>query len=229
MTELTAEIREGLLALDTPTVCNALEVVNAARRARGFNIRPFVCVRPTLPPMLGYARTVRIRAAHKPEDRFDADAYYYYIAEGGPCPSIAIIEDIDDTPGYGAHWGEVNTNIHYGLGCLGVITNGSVRDIPDSQPNFQMLAGMVNPSHAWVNVVDWGLTVNVHGMEVSHDDLVHADQHGAVVVPLADAANVIEEAEKIMARERIVIDAAQQPDFNMDKLRAAWKGMAEIH
>ena len=92
-----------------------------------------------------------------------------------------------------------------------------------------MLAGMVNPSHAWVNVVDWGLTVNVHGMEVSHDDLVHADQHGAVVVPLADAANVIEEAEKIMARERIVIDAAQQPDFNMDKLRAAWKGMAEIH
>ena len=229
MTELTAEIREGLLALDTPTVCNALEVVNPARRARGFNIRPFVCVRPTLPPMLGYARTVRIRAAHKPEARFDADAYYSYIAEGGPCPSIAIIEDIDDTPGYGAHWGEVNTNIHYGLGCLGVITNGSVRDIPDSQPNFQMLAGMVNPSHAWVNVVDWGLTVNVHGMEVSHDDLVHADQHGAVVVPLADAANVIEEAEKIMARERIVIDAAQQPDFNMDKLRAAWKGMAEIH
>jgi len=229
MTELTAEIREELLALDTPTVCNALEVVNPARRARGFNIRPFVCVRPTLPPMLGYARTVRIRAAHKPEDRFDADAYYSYIAEGGPCPSIAIIEDIDDTPGYGAHWGEVNTNIHYGLGCLGVITNGSVRDIPDSQPNFQMLAGMVNPSHAWVNVVDWGLTVNVHGMEVSHDDLVHADQHGAVVVPLADAANVIGAAEKIMARERIVIDVAQQPDFDMDKLRAAWKGMAEIH
>jgi len=229
MTELTAEIREELLALDTPTVCNSLEVVNPTRRARGFNIRPFVCVRPTLPPMLGYARTVRIRAAHKPEDRFDADAYYSYIAEGGPCPSIAIIEDIDDTPGYGAHWGEVNTNIHYGLGCLGVITNGSVRDIPDSQPNFQMLAGMVNPSHAWVNVVDWGLTVNVHGMEVSHDDLVHADQHGAVVVPLADAANVIEAAEKIMARERIVIDVAQQPDFDMDKLRAAWKGMAEIH
>jgi regulator of RNase E activity RraA len=229
MTELTADIREGLLALDTPTVCNALEVVNPARRARGFNIRPFFCVRPTLPPMLGHARTVRIRAAHKPEERFDADAYYSYIAEGGPCPSIAIIEDIDDTPGYGAHWGEVNTNIHYGLGCLGVITNGSVRDIPDSQPKFQMLAGMVNPSHAWVNVVDWGLTVNVHGMEVSHDDLVHADQHGAVVVPIADASNVIEEAEKIMARERIVIDAAQRPDFDMDKLRAAWKGMAEIH
>ena len=92
-----------------------------------------------------------------------------------------------------------------------------------------MLAGMINPSHAWVNVVDWGLTVNVHGMEVSHDDLVHADQHGAVVIPVENAADVTTEAERIMAREHVVITAAQSPDFNMDKLRAAWKGMAEIH
>ena len=229
MTNLQPQIRQALLTLDTPTICNALEIVNPERRARGFNIRPFVCVRPALSPILGYARTVRIRAAHKPEERFDADAYYSYIAEGGPTPSIAIIEDIDDTPGYGAHWGEVNTNIHYGLSCQGVVTNGSVRDIPDSQPNFQMLAGMINPSHAWVNVVDWGLTVNVHGMEASHDDLIHADQHGAVVIPVENVADIIAEAERIMARERIVISAAQSPDFNMDKLRAAWKGMAEIH
>ena len=92
---------------------------------------PLSALDPSLNQSLGYARTVRIRAAHKPESRFDADAYYSYIAEGGPIPSVSIIEDVDDTPGYGAHWGEVNTNIHYGLGCLGVVTNGSVRDIPD--------------------------------------------------------------------------------------------------
>lgn len=229
MTELTDELRDGLLALDTPTVCNALEVVDPERRARGFNIRPFVCIRPELGVMLGFARTVRIRAAHRPMQRFDADAYYSYIAEGGSTPSITVVEDMDDTPGYGAFWGEVNTNIHYGLGSLGLITNGSVRDIPDSQPNFQMLAGMVNPSHAYVHAVDWRGTVNVHGMEVSHGDLIHADQHGAVVVPLEHADAVIVEAEKIMARERIVIEASQQPGFNMDKLRRAWSGMAEIH
>ncbi len=229
MTELKSEVRDGLLALDTPTVCNALEAVDPKRRARGFNVRPFVCVRPELGTILGYARTVRIRAAHQPPRRQDTDGYYTYIAEGGPLPSIAVIEDVDEIPGYGAHWGEVNTNIHYGFGCLGVVTNGSVRDIPDSQPKFQMLAGMVNPSHAWVNVVDWGLPVNVHGMEVEDADLVHADQHGAVVIPLESAEAVVEEAAKIMARERIVIKAAQQPGFNMEKLREAFKGMAEIH
>ncbi len=229
MTELDDATRDGLLALDTPTVCNALEAVDVNRRARGFNVRPFVCVRPELPPILGYARTVRIRAAHKPASRPDTDGYYSYIAEGGPLPSIAVIEDVDEVPGHGAYWGEVNTNIHYGLGCLGVVTNGSVRDIPDSQANFQMLAGMINPSHAWVNVVDWGLPVNVHGMEVQDQVLVHADQHGAVVIPMESAAAVVEEAAKIMARERIVIEAAQKPGFNMEKLRAAFKGMAEIH
>ena len=227
--ETSSEIWNALLALDTPTVCNALEVVNPGRRAWGFNIRPFVCVRPALSPMLGFARTVRIRAAHRPAKRMDADGYYQYIAEGGPMPRIAIVQDVDDTPGYGAYWGEVNTNIHFGLGCLGVVTNGSVRDIPDSQEKFQMLAGMINPSHAFVNVVDWGGDVNVHGMEVSHANLVHADMHGAVVVPAGDAEAIVEEAAKIMAREHIVIEASQKPGFNMEKLREAWKGQAEIH
>lgn len=223
------DVWNGLLQLDTPTVCNALEVVNPKRRARGFNVRPFVCIRPELGSMLGFARTLRIRAAHRPTTSVDRDNYYSYIAEGGPAPSITIVQDLDDTPGYGAFWGEVNTNIHYGLGSLGVITNGSVRDIPDSQPKFQMLAGMVNPSHAWVHMVDWGLPVTVQGMEVSDGELVHADMHGAVVIPLDDAASIVEEAARIMAKERIVIEASQQPGFNMDKLREAWEGQSEIH
>jgi len=229
MGEISQEDFAGLLKLDTPTVCNALEVVAPQRRNRGFNIRPFVCARPELAPRLAYARTARIGAHHKPMTPQDSDGYYSYIAEGGPRPSVVIVEDMDDTPGYGALWGEVNTNIHYGLGCQGVITNGSVRDIPDSNEHFQMLAGMINPSHSWVHVVDWAQPVNVHGMEVTDGDLVHFDMHGAVVVPSELAAEIIIAADKIMAREKIVITAARQPGFNMERLRQAWKGMAEIH
>lgn len=229
MNEVPNETLEGLRALDTPTVCNALEAVDPGRRARGFNVKPLVCAHPGLPPVVGYARTARIRATHKPARPQDSDGYYTYIAEGGPLPSVVIVEDMDENPGYGALWGEVNSNVHYGLGCAGLVTNGSIRDIPDSQPKFQMLAGMINPSHAWVHVVDWGVPVNVHGMEVAGGDLVHMDMHGAVVIPVASADAVIDEAKKIIARERILINAAQQPGFNMEKMREAWKGMSEIH
>jgi|TARA_B100000959_G_scaffold102294_1_gene107921 regulator of RNase E activity RraA len=229
MAELSEELAGALKALDTPTVCNALEVVDPSRRARGFNIKPLVCAHPELPPIVGFARTVRMRATHKPEKPQDSVGYYTYVAEGGPSPSIVVVQDLDENPGFGALWGEVNTNVHYGLGCIGLVTNGSIRDLPDSQEKFQMLAGMVNPSHAWVHVVDWGCTVNVHGMEVNEKDLIHADQHGSVVIPLESAQHVVEEAEKIMARERILINAAKEPGFNIEKMKKAWAGMAEIH
>ena len=227
--KLNKEILDGLKALDTPTVCNALEVVDPNRRNRGFNVRPFVCAHPELPPVVGYARTARIRATHEPEKPMDAEFYYKYIAEDGPLPRVVVIQDIDEIPGYGSFWGEVNTNLHYGLGCLGIITNGCIRDIPDSQENFQMLAGMINPSHAWVHVVDWGTQVTIHGMDVEDGNLIHADMHGAVVIPSTSAKEVIEEAKKIAAKESILIQASQKPGFNMDRLREAWKGMAEIH
>ena len=108
MTELANDILEALGELDTPTVCNALEAVDSARRARGFNVKPLVCAHPGLPPVVGYARTARIRATHKPARPQDSDGYYTYIAEGGPLPSVVIVEDMDEVPGYGALWGEVN-------------------------------------------------------------------------------------------------------------------------
>jgi regulator of RNase E activity RraA len=222
-------IRQALIALDTPTICNALEVIDPTRQGQGFNVRPFICGQPSLPPILGYARTARIRAQHPPTKRVDNLGYYQYIAEGGPVPSIAVIEDIDPIPGFGALWGEVNTHVHFGLGCLGVVTNGSIRDLPDAQPNFQMLAGMVNPSHAFVHVVDWGTPVTVHGMEVNDRQLIHADQHGAVVLPEAAIDDVLTEAARIQKRERVLIEAAQQPGFDLDAIKAAYQTMSDIH
>ena len=110
------------------------------------------------------------------------DGYYAYI-DGGPKPSIVVIQDLDDERGYGSFWGEVNSNIHKGLGCDAVITNGSVRDLPDIAEGFQMLADRVGPSHAFVHVVDYSRPVTVAGMRVSDGDVIHADQHGAVVIP----------------------------------------------
>ncbi|MBL6688604.1 MAG: RraA family protein [Pseudomonadales bacterium] len=221
--------RQALMALDTPTICNALEVVDPSRRARGFNIKPLVCAQPKLAPMVGYARTARIRAQHPPTTPVDNLGYYQYIAEGGEIPSVVVVEDIDPIPGFGALWGEVNTNVHFGLGCLGVVTNGSIRDLPDAQPKFQMLAGMVNPSHAYVHVVDWGNPVTVHGMEVSEHDLIHADLHGAVVIPAATIDDVLTEAARIIKRERVLISAAQQDGFNIESIKAAYREMADIH
>ncbi len=233
MFELTASLIEDLQQFDTPTVCNALEIVAPKRRGYGFTTKPLVCTRPELPPMVGIARTATIRAAHPsdlkgPEARQLSDAYYAYIDEG-PKPSIIVIQDLDDERGYGSWWGEVNSNIHNGFGCLGVITDGSVRDLPDIAEGFQMMADRVGPSHAFIHIVDYSRPVTVAGMRVSHGDLLHSDQHGAVVIPHAVADQIKEAALDIARREQVIIRAAQAPGFNIAKLREAQGEAAEIH
>ncbi|MCY3949100.1 MAG: hypothetical protein OXF61_07825 [Acidimicrobiaceae bacterium] len=220
---LNAEVLDALRALDTPTICNALEIVAPHRRAYGYTTSPLVCPDPET-VMVGYARTATIRAAAPSGRSGDADlamrvGYYRHMAEG-PRPSVTVIEDIDASPGYGAWWGEVNSSIHSGLGSLGVITNGSIRDLDDWAPGFGALAGSIGPSHAWVHVVEFAVPVTVHGMSVQPGDLIHADRHGAVVVPVDVAADVSAAAAKIAAAERVLIDAARSEDFSIDRLTA---------
>ncbi len=210
----------ALQRLDTPTVCNALEIVAPERRGSGYTVFPFHCPRPELSSIVGYARTATIRAM-QPSGRTASDdtatriAYYHYVGErSGDVPTIMVIEDLDVIPGYGAWWGEVNTTLHQALGSVGVVTNGSIRDLDDSAPGFHLLAGAVGPSHAWVHVVDFAKPVTVHGMAVEDGDLIHADQHGAVVIPHDVAADIPAAASTIAANERRLLDAAERPDFN---------------
>jgi regulator of RNase E activity RraA len=230
---LPASLLETLKGFDTPTICNALEIVAPQRRMVGFTRRALVCIRPELPPMVGYAATVTCRAAVPPtepaeERRARRVAYYEYI-DSLPRPSIVVVQDLDDPAGFGALWGEVNSAVHKGLGALGVITNGSVRDIDQFAPGFQALAGSIGPSHAWVSPAGWGAPVDVHGMTVRHGDLVHADRHGAVVIPYEVADKVAAAVDLLVRKEKEILDAARDPSFTIATLRAAIKASDEIH
>ena len=232
MTEITADLIVELETIDTPTVCNALELVAPERRGWGYTVEPLVCARPELGSMVGFARTARIRAQHPADDDAAANArrddYFRYVDEG-PKPSLMVIEDIDgDSRGYGSWWGEVNSTIHLGLGAKGVVTDGSIRDLPDIAEGFQLLAGRVGPSHAFVQMVDYGGPVNVAGMGVVDGDLIHADQHGAVVIPTDVAAEVMAAADLIARREAVIIDAAKQVGFDHRQLLDARRRAGEI-
>jgi regulator of RNase E activity RraA len=233
MEPLEPKLLDHLAAFDTPTICNALEVVVPERRALGFTSKPFVCAFPDLKPIVGYAKTATVRSREPGKvDRAAAQilrvSYYEHVAKP-PQPSIVVIQDLDPEPGFGAFWGEVNTAIHKGLGLLGCITNGSIRDLDVIAPEFQLLAGMLAPSHAWVRVETLGDEVTVHGMTVRDGDLIHADRHGAVVVPHEAAPKLPAAIELLTRREAAILRVARSPGFTVDKLKAAIAEAEEIH
>jgi len=223
---------QKLAQWDTPTICNALEIVCPERRGYGYTVDPFVCFDPSLGSMVGRARTATIRACQPQPGGYkgagDRIAWYEYVADAEG-PTIVVIQDMDPKPGVGAFWGEVHTHVHSGLGAAGVITNGSFRDIPDNKPGFQLLGGVVTPSHAFVHLTAHNVPVTVKGMEVQHDDIIHADQHGAVVVPDDMVVELPAAVDFMVRKEAVILDAAKRPDFNIDILKAAIQDQGEIH
>jgi regulator of RNase E activity RraA len=228
MTAPTQSQLEFLRSIDTPTVCNLVEIVAPERRGSGYTVKHLHCPFPELPPMVGFAKTVTFKAkdavplgeAGYMQKRLD---YLDYVAST-PQPAIMVMHDLDgEHAGYGAFWGEVQSNVHKALGALGVVTDGSIRDIPMIAPGFQMLAAAIVPSHAYVHVVDFGIDVDVAGMAVKSGELVHADRHGAIVVPTGKIDAMQAALEGLSAREAKII-AAAKAGGSVAAIKAAMKG-----
>lgn len=214
-----------LRSIDTPTVCNLIEIAAPERRGAGYTTVHLHCPFPDLPPMVGFAKTVTIRA----RDRVSGPSYmqkrldYLDYVAAAPRPSVVLIKDLDEPPGYGAFWGEVQSNVHKALGCLGTVTNGSIRDIPTVASDFQMLAGSFAPSHAYVHVVEFGIAVTIHGMEANSGDLIHADRHGAVVVPAESIAAMQRALDGLVKQEQRIVAAAKSGE-GVAAIKAALAG-----
>ena len=228
----SAEDIEALRDIDTPTICNLLEMVVPERRGYGYTVQHLHCLYPGMRPILGFAKTATMRAKDpsrwtEAEYRTIRAEYLDYLADGD-VPKISVVQDIDERPGYGAFFGEVFSAVHKALGCCGVVTNGSVRDIDQLAPEFQALAGLVAPSHAFVHVAQWACEVNVMGMVVQDGDLVHADRHGAVVVPLSAVRGVLDSLDLMVRREAVILESARRPGATVDDIKGAWEVSASI-
>jgi len=219
------ELLDQLSRVDTPTVCNAIEVVQGRRGFAGFTRGTMICTEPGR-AVVGFAATAQIAALAPPTEpaeviRARRMAYYRAMFDA-PKPAVAVIEDLDWPNCIGAYWGEINTTVHKGFGLSGALTNGVVRDLGDLPQGFPVIAGSVGPSHGFVHVRSIGQPVRIMGLEVRPGDLIHADRHGAVVVPPEVLGDLAAAIHRMQQTERLVLDPARQPGFDFDAFAAAW-------
>lgn len=203
---LTLAQLEALRRFDTPTICNAIEGFGVRAKTEGFT-RPELRMRVSMEdkPLVGYARTGIISSRHpaQPFHRAVMERYYAQY-EGFELPQVAVIQDLDETP-VGSFWGDVQATVHRALGCTGTVTNGGVRDVSEVEKvGFYLFSKEVLISHAYIHMVEAGATVEICGMTVAPGDLIHADVHGAIVIPhkiaplLADACERAVDAENAL-------------------------------
>jgi 4-hydroxy-4-methyl-2-oxoglutarate aldolase len=210
------EIVEALRRYDTPTLANAIEELDVRPRDEGFANLDVRCMFPDLGVMVGYAATATIRA--RGPSHGDQSALWSQV-RAVPAPRVVVVQDLDQPPAHGALWGEVNASVFLALGCVGVVTDGSVRDLDEVRGmGFHFFARGPGVSHAYVRVESVGEPVRVGGLEMRPGDLVHADQHGVLLVPKDIAGELPAAADRVIEREQTFLRWVRSAEFDPDRL-----------
>jgi regulator of RNase E activity RraA len=212
---------DALRKITSPTIANAIETFNVRPRNAGNLSSDIRTLFPELGPLVGYAVTAVIRAEPEPyKDHRAATFDWWDYVLTIPAPRVLVVHDMDEPRGQGAQWGEVQAHIHSALGAVGVITDGSVRDLDEVRAaGFQMAASHISVSHAYVHMMDFGLPVKVGGVWVKPGELIHADHQGAVTIPIEIADKIPEAVAKLEAGEKQIIDVCKAKDFEVGRLK----------
>ncbi len=197
---------------NTPTVYNGWEQITKRDRTRdAINLEETRDFMPQMGPLVGYAVTVVIEPSN-PQHRLglrDAwSAYRRYVAVG-PSPKVVVVQDLDKPRVVGSFWGEVNSNAHRALGCVGTITDGAIRDLDEmNNAGFKALARRLCVGHAHVAPVRWGCPIEAFGQRIEPGQLIHADKHGFLAIPADDLPRLLEAARFMDANECSTVIAA---------------------
>jgi len=209
---------EALRRWPTCAISNAIELFNIRPRNEGFMLPEIKCVFPELGPMIGYAVTAVISADSPEGRRIQPQEWWEQILKITE-PRVVVIHDIDQ-PVIGSFWGEVNANIYKALGCVGTVTDGSVRDLDEvKETGFHFFSSCVTVSHAYVHLVEIGIPVKAGGLVVKPGDLIMGDKHGVISIPLEIARDIPKAAQLVEDWERPIINFCKSKGFTIDGLK----------
>jgi len=220
---------EALQRIDTCTVSNAIETFQLRLRNAGFANSSIRCMFQEWPPMVGYAATARLRTSEAPMvgGAYHNRSDWWHSILKVPTPRIVVLEDQDRPPGVGAFLGDMHAAILRALGCVGFVTDGAVRELPQVRElGLQLFAGNVAVSHAYAHTYDFGEPVRVGGLEIRQGDLLHGDRHGLLTVPKQIAREIPAVAARLEKEERAVIAFCRSHEFSVDKLGQLLKGLS---
>jgi 4-hydroxy-4-methyl-2-oxoglutarate aldolase len=208
-----AELLE-LKRWNTPSIYNGWEQITKHNiQLEGFNLEPLTDFMPHMGPMIGYAITVVIEPGNEehPKNNLIAWAQYREYVASISGPKIVVVQDLDKPFLYGAFWGEVNSNAHRALGCVGTIIDGGIRDIDEmNNVGFKALARGACVGHSYSCPVRWNCEVEVFGSKIYPGQLIHADKHGFLVIPDEDQALLLDAVHFMDSNEcQTLISAAR--------------------
>ena len=231
-TALSSDQINQLRSFSTCVISDAIETFGVRLRNEGFATVGFRCLFKSFAPLVGYAATCKVRSAHPPivGSRYVERTDWWKHIRSIPSPRVVVMQDIDQEPGTGAFLGVVHVNILKALGCVGAITNGAARELPGIESSgFQVFAGRLAISRAYIHIVEFGGPVEVGGLKIQPGELLHGDRHGIIIVPQDLVAQLPAVASRIMEKKQQVIELSKKPEATFEELGQALRELLDFN
>lgn len=231
-TPLSSDQIKQLRNINTCVISDAIEAFGVRLRNEGFATAGFRCLFKNLPPLVGYAATCKVRSAHPPivGSRYVERTDWWKHITSVPAPRVVVMQDTDQEPGTGAFLGVVHVNILKALGCVGAVTNGAARELHGIEASdFQVFAGRLAISRAYVHIVEFGGPVEVGGLRIQPGDLIHGDRHGIINVPKDLAPRIPAVAKIIAEKKQQVIELSRKLGATYEELGQAVRELLDFN
>lgn len=154
-------------------------------------------------------RAVTMKLAEGPAPATATPMHLGARAIGIAGPGDVVVVDNGARDGMGS-WGGLLTAAAARRGIVGVVTDGSCRDVDEVRelrfPVFGQ-SGAARTARGRVHEIECNTHISLGGVAVSPGDVVFADGSGVIVIPSAQVLPVLERAEGLAAREKRMLDA----------------------
>ena len=204
MKAVEPQVIEMLKKYDSPTVNNVIELFEVRPQTEGFLHHSIHALVPELPPMVGYAVTMKCQASKKHDEpsKYGNVGKHVEALLEVPAPRIWVIKDVDDEA-VGACFGELGASSYMAFGCVGVISSGGLRDTPAVRKRgLPLFCRSLNVAHGYPYMLALNEPVEVGGVTIHPGDLLHGDADGITTIPIDLAAQVAAVCERFVEKEK---------------------------
>jgi regulator of RNase E activity RraA len=204
MTEITRELLEHLTEFDTALLANTIGYIDPTPPEEWYMGGSIRSVTPGLGPTVGVAYTCEVDTS-SPGGAPATDDYLRQVEEmeSDGRPVVWVVKTVGSRPDHECVLGDGMGKLLHGAGCIGLVTDGGVRDVPGLMTiPFAVYARGLTIHHGHLRFRAAGCPIEIGGITVRQGDVIHADAGGVIRIPAGSIMRLPGEAVRMLAFER---------------------------
>jgi regulator of RNase E activity RraA len=214
---------EQLADFDTALIANTIGYVDPTPAHEWYLGGSIASLTPTVGPTVGVAMTLEMDTS-TPGNQADMDLYYDLLKaiEQSSSPVVVIMKAVGSRPDHECMLGDGMVKMMHSVGCVGVVTDGGVRDIEGilTVP-FGVYARGRTIHHCAIRCTRLNHPVAIGGITVSPGDLIHANVGGVIKIPPGVRERLPAQATEMRAFEHAAHCIFRQSELSLVQKRTA--------